>query len=128
MSSKKAAKSKKTNSKLNGGFSILCLSHLQKVSQVVAELGTHFTFFVGNAKLEHSKKEGTSKNDCTLILTEGDPAKNFVVTGLGVIGRNYYGVFPLDGELLRARDATPEQLEANPEIENIVKVNVSLMF
>ena len=32
---------------------------------------------------------------CTLILTEGDSAKTLAVAGLGVIGRDYYGVYPL---------------------------------
>jgi DNA gyrase/topoisomerase IV subunit B len=34
---------------------------------------------------------------CTLILTEGDSAKTLAVAGLGVIGRDYYGVYPLKG-------------------------------
>jgi len=33
--------------------------------------------------------------DCTLILTEGDSAKALAISGLGVVGRDYYGVFPL---------------------------------
>ena len=30
-----------------------------------------------------------------MILTEGDSAKTLAVAGLGVIGRDYYGVYPL---------------------------------
>ena len=37
---------------------------------------------------------------CTLILTEGDSAKTLAVAGLGVIGRDYYGVYPLKGNIL----------------------------
>jgi DNA gyrase/topoisomerase IV subunit B len=38
---------------------------------------------------------------CTLILTEGDSAKTLAVAGLGVIGRDYYGVYPLKGIFVR---------------------------
>jgi hypothetical protein len=39
---------------------------------------------------------GTPKSaNCTLILTEGDSAKALAISGLGVVGRDYYGVFPL---------------------------------
>ena len=43
-------------------------------------------------------KIGTKASvDCTLILTEGDSAKTMVVAGLGVVGRDKYGCFPLRG-------------------------------
>lgn len=33
--------------------------------------------------------------DTTLIITEGDSAKALAVGGLGVVGRDNFGVFPL---------------------------------
>ena len=39
-----------------------------------------------------------------LILTEGDSAKAMAIAGLGVIGRDKYGVFPLRGKLLNVKD------------------------
>jgi len=36
---------------------------------------------------------------CTLILTEGDSAKALAVSGLSVVGRDYFGVFPLRGKV-----------------------------
>ena len=33
--------------------------------------------------------------EATLIVTEGDSAKALAVGGLGVVGRDNYGVFPL---------------------------------
>ena len=53
-----------------------------------------------------------SKNslECTLIVTEGDSAKTLAVSGLGVVGRDYYGVFPLRGKLLNVREATHNQV------------------
>lgn len=38
---------------------------------------------------------GRNSHMCTLILTEGDSAKTLAISGLSVVGRNHYGVFPL---------------------------------
>ncbi|KAF2886288.1 hypothetical protein ILUMI_19883 [Ignelater luminosus] len=35
---------------------------------------------------------------CALILTKEDSAKSLSVSGLGMIGRDYYGAFPLRGK------------------------------
>ena len=52
----------------------------------------------GIGKLDDANDAGTkSSKDCTLILTEGDSARALAVAGLGVIGRDKYGVFPLRG-------------------------------
>lgn len=48
-------------------------------------------------KLEDATYAGISR-ECTLILTEGDSAKCLAVAGLGVLGREKYGVFPLKGK------------------------------
>lgn len=47
---------------------------------------------------------------CTLILTEGDSAKTLAVSGLSVVGRDRFGVFPLHGKLLNVRDASHKQV------------------
>lgn len=74
--------------------------------------------------MEDANDAGTSRSiDCTLILTEGDSAKTLAVSGLGVIGRDRYGVFPLRGKLLNVREATTKQLLENAEINNIIKVS-----
>lgn len=77
----------------------------------------------GIPKLEDANEAGT-KNAlrCTLILTEGDSAKSMAVSGLGVIGRDYYGVFPLRGKLLNVREATHKQILENAEINNLIKI------
>ncbi len=41
-----------------------------------------------------------------MILTEGDSAKALAVSGLSVLGRDKYGVFPLKGKLLNVREAS----------------------
>ena len=74
----------------------------------------------GIPKLEDANKAGTKESSkCTLILTEGDSAKATAMAGLGVIGRDYYGVFPLKGKMLNVREASPAQLLANEEIKNL---------
>ncbi|KAL2079872.1 hypothetical protein ACEWY4_023665 [Coilia grayii] len=86
------------------------------------------------SSVKHSKIKGIPKLDdandaggkhsseCTLILTEGDSAKTLAVAGLGVIGRDRYGVFPLRGKILNVREATHKQIMENAEINNIIKI------
>jgi DNA topoisomerase-2 len=44
------------------------------------------------------------------------------MAGIGVVGRDHYGVFPLRGKLLNVREATAHQLMENAEIQNIKKI------
>jgi DNA topoisomerase-2 len=68
----------------------------------------------GVDKLEDANEAGTRNSEkCTLILTEGDSAKALAMAGLEVVGRDYYGVFPLKGKLLNAREATNKQITEN---------------
>ena len=77
----------------------------------------------GIPKLDDANKAGGSEGwKCKLILTEGDSAKASAVAGLSVVGRDYYGIFPLRGKLLNVRDATPAQLLKNEEINNLKKI------
>ena len=41
---------------------------------------------------------------------------------MSVVGRDFYGVFPLRGKLLNVRDATPKQVGDNQEITSICKI------
>jgi len=83
----------------------------------------------GIPKLNDALLAGSKKSDdCTLILTEGDSAKAFAISGLTVIGNEKYGVFPLKGKLLNVRKLNMssksdiEKLSKNEEIENIIKI------
>ena len=50
---------------------------------------------VGMPKLSDANRAGGKYGkDCTLILTEGDSAKTTAVSGLSVVGRDYYGIYP----------------------------------
>ncbi len=65
---------------------------------------------------------GPKSSQCTLILTEGDSAKTMAVSGLSVIGRDKYGVFPLRGKVLNVKEASHTQIMNNAEITNLKKI------
>ncbi|KAI9591804.1 DNA topoisomerase [Syncephalis fuscata] len=76
----------------------------------------------GIVKLEDANNAGSRNGHrCTLILTEGDSAKALAVSGLSVIGRDNFGVFPLRGKLLNVRDAAHTQIMNNVEINQVNK-------
>ncbi|CAN8067785.1 unnamed protein product [Agarophyton chilense] len=78
---------------------------------------------LGVKKLEDANKAGGREaSKCTLILTEGDSAASLAISGLSVVGRDYYGVFPLRGKLLNVRDAKHKQIMDNQEINNLKKI------
>lgn len=82
----------------------------------------------GIPKLDDANNAGTKNSrDCTLIVTEGDSAKALAMAGLGVVGRDKYGVFPLRGKLLNVRDATHKSIMDNAEIGNLLKI-IGLQF
>ncbi len=69
---------------------------------------------LGIPKLDDANFAGSSKAEkCTLILTEGDSAKSLAISGLSVVGRDLYGVFPLKGKLLNVREASTSTIKAN---------------
>lgn len=82
----------------------------------------------GIPKLDDANKAGGKESaKCTLILTEGDSAKAMAVAGLSVVGRDYYGVFPLRGKMINARDKMTtikglEQMSLNDEMCNLKKI------
>jgi DNA topoisomerase-2 len=61
-------------------------------------------------------------DSCTLILTEGDSAKAFVVAGLSAIGREKHGVFPLRGVPLNVTGVGVAKMLENKEIANIFRI------
>ena len=69
-----------------------------------------------------SKAGGVHSDKCSLILTEGDSALALAVAGFSVVGRKFFGAFPLKGKLLNVRDASAGQVLQNKEIQNIMKI------
>jgi DNA topoisomerase II len=74
----------------------------------------------GFPKLEDALWAGTAKSEeCTLILTEGDSAATSAISGLNVVGREKFGVFPLRGKLLNVKDISQEKFNKNEELTAI---------
>lgn len=85
--------------------------------------GTRKNRITDYPKLEDANMAGTKEGyKCTLVLTEGDSALSLAVAGLAVVGRDYYGCFPLRGKMLNVREATPDQIMKNAEIQAIKKI------
>lgn len=77
----------------------------------------------GIPKLEDALWAGTAKSvECTLILTEGDSAATTAISGLKVVGRERYGVFPLRGKILNVKDATAAKKTANTELTQLKQI------
>lgn len=77
----------------------------------------------GLPKLTDALWAGTARSaECTLILTEGDSASTSAISGLAVVGREKYGVFPLRGKLLNVKDITLQKFNANEELTAIKRI------
>ena len=85
---------------------ILSFAMFKERQQLEKKSGTKKKKLTGITKLDDANFAGSAKSkDCTLILTEGDSAKSLAMSGVSVVGRDYYGVFPLKGKPLNVRDA-----------------------
>jgi DNA topoisomerase-2 len=76
---------------------------------------------IPNLEDAHDAGSINSKN-CTLILTEGLSAKTFAMSGLELLGRKLYGIFPLKGKLLNVRESSQQKMLDNAEIQNMMKI------
>ena len=87
------------------------------------DAGAKKSKITGIPKLDDANKAGTAhSHKCTLIVTEGDSAKTLAVAGLSVVGREYYGVFPLRGKCKNVRDASVKTLTENKEFSDLKKI------
>ncbi|KAG5882166.1 hypothetical protein JTB14_002890 [Gonioctena quinquepunctata] len=103
--------------------SVLSWAKFKAQNELAKTSGKKHSKLRGIPKLEDANEAGTKNAlKCTLILTEGDSAKSTVMSGLGVVGRDHYGIFPLRGKLLNVREATHKQILENAEINNIIKI------
>lgn len=85
--------------------------------------GKKRTTLRGMPKLVDALWAGSGKSsDCTLILTEGDSAATSAITGLKVVGREAWGVFPLKGKMLNVRDVSADKFSKNEELTAIKKI------
>ena len=88
--------------------------------------GKKKTTLRGIPKLDDANWAGGPKSkECTLILTEGDSAKSLAISGLSIIGRDKYGVFPLKGKVLNVKGDDKnlaKKILENAEITNLKKI------
>ncbi len=88
--------------------------------------GKKKTTLRGIPKLDDANWAGGPKSQqCTLILTEGDSAKSLAISGLSIIGRDKYGVFPLKGKVLNVKGDDvnlAKKIAENKEIINLKKI------
>lgn len=85
--------------------------------------GTKKKTLRGMTKLVDALWAGTAKSgECTLILTEGDSAATSAISGLKVVGRESWGVFPLKGKMLNVRDVSADKFSKNEELASIKKI------
>lgn len=102
---------------------VVDFAKLKELSEMKKSDGKKRASLRGYAKLEDADWAGKRKSDETrLILTEGDSAKTYAMSGREIIGTEKYGVFPLRGKMLNVRDATSKQLLNNEEIKSIKQI------
>ena len=93
---------------------VLAWARFKQTTDLKKKGGSKKAVLMGIPKLDDANFAGTAKADkCTLILTEGDSAKSLAISGLSVVGRDFYGVFPLKGKLLNVREASHSQMMGN---------------
>ena len=71
-------------------------------------------------KYEQALKLG--KNKAILFVAEGDSAKSFVVAGLSVIGREYYGCYAIRGKFVNVRDMNKKSIVEHKEARNLMQI------
>lgn len=77
---------------------------------------------LGIPKLDDANEAGGPRSkECTLIITEGDSAKSLAVSGLSIVGRDLYGVFPVQGKILNVREAPTPKVVENKEIKDLIQ-------
>lgn len=72
------------------------------------------------AKYEPALRRHTAH--ATLIVCEGDSAGNLVRSGLTVVGRRDFGLYPLRGKFLNARGLSPKTILENKEALELLKI------
>ncbi|MCO5587675.1 hypothetical protein L7F22_041626 [Adiantum nelumboides] len=103
--------------------SILSWADFKQSKELKKNDGAKRQRLTGITKLDDANDAGGRySEDCTLILTEGDSAKALAMSGISVVGRNRYGVFPLRGKLLNVREASHKQIMENQEINHIKQI------
>ena len=107
-----------------------CAKMLQDAALLSAEgevrktLKQKVTRRVNIPKLDDARYAGHPQKwkDCSLILTEGDSAKGFAVSGFNVVGRHFWGAFPLRGKFINVKSSALVKTMKNAEVKAIQKI------
>jgi DNA topoisomerase-2 len=85
--------------------------------------GKKISTIKGIPNLEDANKAGGKESTkCTLIIIEGLSAKTLAMSGMAVVGSDYFGAFPIKGKLLNMRGATESQIANNAETNYLKKI------
>lgn len=102
---------------------LLSMAKFKEQKELKKSDGSKKNKLSGIPKLDDANWAGTVKSgECTLIITEGDSAKALAISGLSVVGRDKWGVFPLRGKPRNVRDASVKQLMSNQEFSDLKKI------
>jgi DNA topoisomerase II len=102
---------------------VLAIAKFKELKELKKTDGARKSKIIGIPKLDDANFAGGARSErCILIVTEGDSAKTLAVSGLSVVGRDLYGVFPLRGKCKNVRDASVKQLLANQEFNDLKKI------
>jgi len=102
------------------------LSQFKTATELKKTDGKKTSKLYGIEKLDDAQYAGTAKSSlCSLILTEGDSAKTFVIKACDTLDseqRKYIGAYPLRGKLLNVKDATVDTIQNNKEIREMKQI------
>ncbi|CDF38122.1 unnamed protein product [Chondrus crispus] len=102
---------------------VLAFAKFKESKELAKTDGGKRVRLTGITKFYDANRAGTREGSkCTLVLTEGDSAMATAFSGLSVVGRDYYGVYPLRGKMLNVREAKHKQIMDNKEINNLKKI------
>ena len=105
---------------------ILSWANFKQSKELKKTDGSKKNRLTGIPKLDDANDAGGRNSEhCTLILTEGDSAKASAVSGLGVVGRDRFGVFPLRGKFMNVRGRNVRshtQVMNNAEISHLKQI------
>lgn len=77
----------------------------------------------GYDDLDDANKAGTNEGfKCTLLLCEGLSAKTMCDRGMGIIGRDYFGCYPVGGKILNTLNASDDDYYKSDKIIAIKRI------
>jgi DNA topoisomerase-2 len=101
---------------------ILALVRVKEIQELSKTDGVKVNHIMVD-KLDDAKYAGGPQSEkCTLIITEGDSAKAMVMGGLSVLGRDYYGVYPLRGKPANVRECSSKQIKQCRIIQTLKQI------